>query len=38
MIYGLVWPGSVTTGAEGFFFAKSVPPEKGNKGPLQKKE
>jgi len=37
-VYRLVRPGSVTSGAEGFFFAKSTPPEKGNRGPPTKKE
>ena len=35
MVYGLVWPGSVTSGVEGFF-AKSAPPEKGNGSPHMK--
>ena len=35
-VYGLVWPGSVTSGVEGFF-AKSAPPEKGNRVPPTKR-
>ena len=36
-VYGLVRPSSVTSGAEGFF-SKSAPPEKGNRGPPEKKQ
>ena len=36
VVYGLVWPGSVTSGAERVF-AKSALLEKGNRGPPTRK-